>query len=107
MFFDKLTKLNQRISYNLFAFNSYFLIFLLLILGYINGYVLEVFILCFLRPITLAIYSIVLIICCLEQIMDCKLPYPFVKHPAYSIFLLIGAILSSTYLIFILRAFLP
>ena len=100
MFFDKLTKLNQHISYNLFAFNGYFIIFsyffLYKILPPQNLNIIAFY--AFNLMITIIFFAI-LFTYTIEQITGYKLPFAYLKHKISSIILLFGAIISAIYLI--------
>ena len=99
MFLDKLNKFNQNISYNLFALNGYFMIFLNAYLFYImpsstaSGMIGFIY-----NLIIIAIYLFIGIAWCIEQITEYKLPFAFLKHISCTIVLLLGAILSTIYL---------
>ena len=111
MFFDKLTKLNQSISYNLFAFNGYFIIFAYIFSFHIipQDETSWITVLLFNLAITV-LYCSILITYTIEQITGYKLPFAYLKHKTSSIILLFGTIISAIYLIlfvsFLVSAFI-
>jgi hypothetical protein len=94
MFLDKLNKFNQNISYIIFTLNGYFALYPFIALALEKiGY--EIYILYMLIT---AIYCFAGIIWCIEQIIEYKLPFAFLKHIVCTIVLLFGAIISTIYL---------
>ena len=105
MFLDKLNKFNQNISYNLFALNGYFALISHIYVCFIMEHDYVSWIAVFLFNATLmAIYCLIGIIWCIEQITEYKLPFAFLKHIVCTIVLLFGAIISTIYL-FLLTMF--
>ena len=99
-FLDKLSKYNQRISFNIFALNGYFALLMLLKPLLINGLVW----LC-LNAIVVSIYLITFIVYCVEVVTQYKLPFTFLKNKCCSFILLFGALVSIIYLLLLILFF--
>ncbi len=94
MFLNKLNKFNQNISYIIFSLNGYFALYPFIALSLEKiGY--EIYLLYMLIA---AIYCFAGIIWCIEQIIEYKLPFAFLKHISCTIVFLLGAIISTIYL---------
>ena len=107
MFLDKLNKFNQNISYIIFALNGYLAVLVNIYLFYImpsgsaSGMIGFIY-----NLIIIAIYFFAGIVWGIEQITEYKLPFNFLKHTLCTVFLLIGAIISTLYLSNIIITFL-
>ena len=96
MFLDKLNKFNQNISYIFFALNGYLALSLYIIFRTDSNNANLVAVLLF-NATLMAIYCFIGIIWCIEQIIEYKLPFAFLKHISCTIVLLFGAIISTIY----------
>ena len=98
---EKVNKYNQYLSFNFFAINGYFALFLLIYLNFFIEHTTGSWILwfCF-NAIIISIYIISYMVNCVESIMEFKLSFMFIRSRIYSFVLLFGAILSIVYLIF-------
>ena len=103
MFFDKLTKLNQSISYNLFAFNGYFIICLFAYIFLISPlYIGKDFEIIYSNIAIITVYVIVGIILYMEHLTKYKLKFAFLKSYVFLIIQFIGATISLFYLFFMI-----
>ena len=99
-FLDKLSKYNQRISFNIFALNGYFALLMLLKPLLINGLVWL-----WLNAIVVSIYLITFIVYCVEVVTQYELPITFLKDKHCSFILLFGALVSIIYLLLLILFF--
>ena len=104
MFFDKLTKLNQRISYNLFAFNGYFIVFSILcsyVFGYYSGWNIFDFVGTRLNIFIIAIYFLTGIVRYMEHLTNYQLSFLFLNNKKFIKFLQLCTTITFIYLTFL------
>ena len=99
-FIDKFNKYSQRISFNIFAFNGYFTLLMLLKPSSMHGITWL-----WLNAIVVSIYLITFIVYCVEVVTQCKLPFGFLKNKRYLFILLFGALVSIIYLLLLILFF--
>lgn len=99
-FLDKLSKYDQRISFNIFALNGYFALLMLLKPSSMHGITWL-----WLNAIVVSIYLIAFIAYCVEVVTQYKLLFGFLKNKRYLFILLFGALVSITYLLLLILFF--
>lgn len=99
-FLDKLSKYDQRISFNIFALNGYFALLMLLKPPSMHGITWL-----WLNAIVVSIYLITFIIYCFEVVTQYELPFTFLKNKCCSFILLFGALVSIIYLLLLILFF--
>ena len=105
-FLDKLSKYNQRISFNMFALSGYFvfLIFIYWTFFMPSSYANLPFLIIFNASI-ISIYLITFIVYCIEVVTQYELPFTFLKDKCCSFILLFGALVSIIYLLLLILFF--
>ena len=102
-FLNKLSKYNQKISFNIFALNGYLVLLAYIDLSFFLKSNSADWILWFcIYAIITAIYLIAFIACCVEIVTQYKLPFAFLQKKQYTLILLFGAFISMTYLLLLM-----
>ena len=105
-FLDKLSKYNQRISFNIFALNGYLVLFTYVYLSFFLKPQYTDWILWFcIYAIITAIYLIAFIVYCVEVVTQYWLPFAYLKNKRYTFILLLGALISMIYLVLLIMFF--
>ena len=103
---DKLNKYNQKISFNIFALNGYFIFLIFIYWNFLiepdYSYVALLFIF---NAIITSIFLIAFIVYCVEVVTQYKLPFTFLKNKQYTFILLFGALISMIYLFLLMMFF--
>ena len=103
---DKLSKYNQRISFNIFALNGYFIFLIFIYWNFLiepdYSYVALIFIF---NALIISIFLIAFIVYCVEVVTQYKLPFAFLQKKQYTLILLFGAFISMTYLLLLIIFF--
>ena len=103
---DKLSRYNQRISFNIFALNGYFIFLIFIYWNFLiepdYSYVALIFIF---NALIISIFLIAFIVYCVEVVTQYKLPFAFMQKKQYTLILLFGAFISMTYLLLLMMFF--
>ena len=103
---DKLSRYNQRISFNIFALNGYFIFLIFIYWNFLiepdYSYVALIFIF---NALIISIFLIAFIIYCVEVVTQYKLPFAFMQKKQYTLILLFGAFISMIYLLLLMMFF--
>ena len=110
-FLDKLSKYNQSISFNIFAFNGYITLLVYIYFSFFLEPKSTDWILWFcICAILTVILLFAFIFYCVEITTKYKLPFKFLKSKQYTFILLFGALISIIYLLllimFLIEAFI-
>ena len=108
---DKLSRYNQRISFNIFALNGYLALFAFINLSFFLKPNSANWILWFcIYAIITAIYIVAFIVYCVEVVTQYKLSFTFLKNKQCTLILLLGALISMIHLLllimFLIEAFI-
>ena len=103
---DKLSKYNQKISFNIFALNGYvaLLIYIYWTFFITSSYAVLPFLIIF-NALIISIFLIAFIVYCVEVVTQYKLPFAFLQKKQYTLILLFGAFISMTYLLLLIIFF--
>ena len=103
---DKLNKYNQKISFNIFALNGYFIFLIFIYWNFLiepdYSYVALIFIF---NALIISIFLIAFIVYCVEVVTQYKLPFAFMQKKQYTLILLFGAFISMIYLLLLMMFF--
>ncbi len=103
---DKLSRYNQRISFNIFALNGYFIFLIFIYWNFLiepdYSYVALIFIF---NALIISIFLIAFIVYCVEVVTQYKLPFAFMQKKQYTLILLFGAFISMIYLLLLMMFF--
>ena len=103
---DKLSRYHQRISFNIFALNGYFIFLIFIYWNFLiepdYSYVALIFIF---NALIISIFLIAFIVYCVEVVTQYKLPFAFMQKKQYTLILLFGAFISMIYLLLLMMIF--
>ena len=103
---DKLSKYNQRISFNIFALNGYFIFLIFIYWNFLiepnYSYIALLFIF---NALIISIFLFACIVYCVEVVTQYKLPFAFLQKKQYTLILLFGAFISMIYLLLLIMFF--
>ncbi len=103
---DKLSRYNQRISFNIFALNGYFIFLIFIYWNFlIEPDYSSVALIFIFNALIISIFLIAFIVYCVEVVTQYKLPFAFMKKKQYTLILLFGAFISMIYLLLLMMFF--
>lgn len=103
---DKLSKYNQRISFNIFALNGYFIFLIFIYWNFlIEPDYSSVALIFIFNALIISIFLFAFIVYCVEVVTQYKLPFAFMQKKQYTLILLFGALISIIYLILLIMFF--
>ena len=104
---DKLSKYNQRISFNIFALNGYSIFLIFIYWNFLiepdYSYVALIFIF---NALIISIFLFAFIVYCVEVVTQYTLPHRFLKSKQYTFILLFGTLISMIYLLLLIMFFI-